>query len=302
MNNKLLKALVISGALVLSSNVSAAHLNLEDVDVWGLDVTGSGDVNNVTAFNYLDYDGASFADSTFDKGADATLIDAGDTFVDYGYLFSTGGNYNGQSADFGDYMVTSVFDNWTGTYTNATPFPLAPLSYDFETGDLTWKVWQTDANGIILGSDIDILTMSIVHGFGTFVPAIGEYVIDLTFEISDILQDNYIYYDINGDGILEAWEDLFDVALTTELGQSIYYTTTLSFVELATDPEATVGTIIEQYFLHTGELLDFDGAFGVAATNDGNLDAAKIPEPGMLSLMGLGLLGLAGLQRRRRQS
>lgn len=317
--NKIFSVIAISILLMLNSSfASAATINVVDVDYWAIDEDGMGGAGSdgFMEMNYLDYNGSTFADSTVDQGDDITAIDSGDTFVDYGYLYATSGYLLGTEPSLEYSIITAVFVDVIGTYTNEAG---EALDYDFESGSLTLSIWDSEIATVTgpTGNDVDItvpsagtetelLDLSIVEGT-TLVNqnANGTYTVSVTLAIDEVLEDDYVYFYLDGEYV-----DLYDVDIFTEDGTAKYYLTSSTTVNVISQ-ETAIQSGIAQSLLDAYDLSgegaaidDFDPltAIGVSASTDGGISAQEIPEPGMLGIMGLAFLGLAGFQRRRRHS
>ncbi|WP_375750143.1 PEP-CTERM sorting domain-containing protein [Vibrio sp. HN007] len=232
------------------------------------------------------------------------------------------------------YQLSASFTNWTGEFTN--PTGASTLEYDFASGDVVWNVQTITTGGFgapTILSTTPLLTASVIEGSGDLeaTPG-GDGEMNVIFAITDVEIDNAFYVDFNGDGIITEDEDVFDrlaairillaippgdpipVAsfelLPPEVKSQLQYGLSSPTTNLLSDPDLTQA--VDAINTATGE--SFDAADAIAANtistgdeimvvdNDGSFVVRAIPEPGMLGLMGLAFLGLAGFQRRRKHS
>ncbi|MDC0609970.1 PEP-CTERM sorting domain-containing protein [Vibrio sp.] len=292
MINKLLKPLLLLSACLVSGQTFAAYLNLTEA-TWGIDVTASGDTSNVTELDGFDYVGYSvvYVEDTDGSGT----LNSGDKTTDYGYL---------QAADSALGVISATYSDWTGVFNGPTSVGggVSIYTYSFDAGsELTWE--QTTATGTET-----IIEFALTYGLGT-VSTLGEDVIsniiEFQFEVTSVLE-NYFYLWIDGQ-----WVDMYDILNDTGtsyygLYDSLIYsftTTTVQDNNLGSTDTALLSSVsgideadIISYIDDENSIFD---TYSVSY-NDGNIDFGVVPEPGMLSLMGLAFLGLAGFQYRRK--
>lgn len=251
------------------------------------------------------------ADTTtyqYDTDGSGTLS-VGDRFTDWGnarwtdYTFVPGGaddqGLNTYTSGFKGYEVTIVWNDVTGKVTQApTVQPNGNLvsqtkydggSFDFyfdnlNTGGVPNKssfgstAWSTDDTGFLEG--IHFMTIDLTSGSGTntFNPS-GAFIhgsSQIYGTVSMLLAD-YLY----------SYPSLVDLS---------------NFIAL----EWLVGDVDqnteEKTIVFTPGMLDPDGRvtlFSIGSRHDGGLRLDVVPEPGTMLLLGSGLLGLAGVGRRR---
>lgn len=281
---RLSQLLIMSVLVLLSSQTYATVYNLSEY-AWAYDSDHNGvDTTDIITDNSLSFSGYTLAEFTTNNGTD--LSDGG-TFTDYSYLYNT---------DLGIYNVGTL----TGTV-NSSGF--AEFS---TTSTMTW--YDSNTNTAILGLSIVEGNSSLTVNGSTLY--IGQ--IYLSLEITSV-QSGYFYIYIDGE-----WVD-FATLLADSSNTLTFSTITTSGVP-TNDIDSTVDATLSSY-AGVGSISDY--IYGTAGTNkvdlteatqgdkiiyttgndgyvDVNSSAAPLPEPGMLSLMGLAFLGLAGLQRRRK--
>lgn len=289
MKHKFLKSAALASTLLLASQANAAYLNLIDVD-WKLDPDGAGPASAIE-LTALTYQGLSFAESTIANG-DPTIIDAGDTFTDYGKfsaLNAITGPFTAESLT--SYDISAEFTNFTGTYGDIyTSGTETFLPFEFDVGgEVTWFAGATE---ILTG---EIVSTPVFNSGGYASISGGDLTgnIDIYFEITSAAA-GYFFVDADGDGV---YSDLFDVLDTNTVPLMFGFSNTTNLTILPTNPLYNDGVDA----LETALGVDL-GPIGILARNTGTYQMRTIPEPGMLSLMGLAFLGLAGFQRRRRNS
>ncbi len=272
--SKVTKLSIFLLSLVFAGQALAGAITLNS-KIWGIDPTGTiGDSSNTVALLQMDYD--SF---TYVEFSDATH------FTDYGYLYSTGnpaldgvyatavlpGTISGSEAQFTGGSTMNWFDSSDNTMIELTLISgesnntaLDPENYDVE-GSLTFQYQVTD----------------VAEGY---------------------------FYIWNG----STWEDMYSLMA----GGEVFYMEASSTIQAATnqlvdfeennDNLAGSGTdIVAELDALRGasvaqDALDAPTIGSFVTFNDGNV-AVGVPEPGMLSMMGLACLGLAGFQLRRRK-
>lgn len=299
----LFKAMALTGALLLSSQAHAKFVSLDIVGTFGVNAAGTGAADAVP-MNTLDYLGFSFTD---------TPPIEGESFVDFGYIYATGGDYGGASANLDDdggtqYQLSTVFSDWIGEYTYVSDDinPVTGIPADFEaeffSGTVSWDSQIIDGAGEVVSVvEEDILELSIITGIGGLTTSgisnrqTGD--IELIFEVTDVTE-GYFFLDLNDDGEFTEFEDLaylMSMLDPEDEGYYLGYTFGTNTIQPSESREALEERLEAIFGLDEGTL-----ALGFVATNDGQFFMATIPEPGMLSLMGLAFLGLAGFQRRRK--
>lgn len=302
MKNKLLKTIAISGAILLSGQANAKFVNLDVIETFGINAAGTGAADAV-AMNALDYLGTSFTDTIPAEGA---------TFGDIGAIYAADGDYGFTDADLGDYVLTTVFTDWVGVYSdvgtddNGDGIPDS-FSAEFLSGTSSWNSSYVDpVTGDATVVDTGILELSIITGVGELsvsgVTGNQTGDMEMVFRVTGAMED-YFYIDLNGDGMFTEDEDLADLLAAIEgtdsEGYYLGYVFGTNTIVDDAGQQAIIRTALEGYLETDLSFLDTLG--GYVAVNDGLFYMATIPEPEMLSLMGLAVLGLAGLQRRRRK-
>lgn len=316
MKNKLLKTAALASTLLFGASANALTLNYDVIDLMGVSGDASTGVSTAIELDYLIYGGNSFTTNAPVEGA---------SFVDIGHIESNSGSLNGVGTplsttviDFGagtvtetTYTLAVTFTDWVGTYHDVVD--AENFSATFSSGSVSWDltttVTLTDTNGVTESSSTDagVLVMDLVQGEGNIDEGSGD--ISVIFEVVSVL-DDFIYVDVDGNGTLEEDEDLFDLlaALTTE--DEGYYLGWAFGTNTLTEQDITYAEELLAVLIQAGLATpDGNGGYdidpsldGFIATNVGAVLFASVPEPGMLSMMGLALLGFAGFSRRRKDS
>ncbi|MBF9002131.1 MULTISPECIES: PEP-CTERM sorting domain-containing protein [Vibrio] len=286
--SKMIKGFLLCFALASASQAYAGSFSLAGLD-WAVDIDGNGDTSDgLVDIDTLDFAGYTLV-SVSDTDFSGTLTD-NDTFTDYNYL----------TAD--DLAGIYTLNTMTGTLDNTVTF--GSLTYSTAYFDGSTMSWY-DA------SDTSILTISVTSGSSLLLLdgtdlTIGQ--ISLTLSIDSVVAD-YFYVDVNG-----TWVDLAD--LVASKPYDAYYFSVLTYAgvpdailaayeaELNAYTTVDTSTYLTDYAgIATVDLTDaFTGSgYTFVVVNDGTVDLTRrVPEPGMLTLMGLAFIGLAGLQRRRK--
>ena len=282
----------------VSSQAYSLTIDLTDlVDVeWGIDYNHDGNTDDVTTYtkDLMGFFGYTLVE--FNSSSTAGTISDGDKFTDYNYLKDT-------TSGSGIYTTNTM----TGTLKDTTGTTTVYSTATFDVGSV--MTWYDASN-----NDDEIMSLSVVNGDSTLkldngILTIGQ--ISLLLKVTEVTQD-YFYIKVDG-----KWVDLYDI------GEEIYL-----YVLVSSDVPSTIedaDTLTDYVNQQTGSnLTDLDGYLtdaaettqvdlSQAAANNGNGGYSymivnngtstlreRVPEPGMLSLMGLAFLGLAGLQRRRK--
>ncbi len=279
------KFLTVTLAVLFSNFANAAYIY---VNGWGIDTNGGG--NSIQSTDTLVISGFSYTDTTTDGGGNP------DTFTDTGYLSSIVGISDGSQFILNS-TITAVFDDWSGSFSNFSAIENT-ADFDFTPGGtVTW--YENSINA--LGSSI--LTAEIVNGTGTVdFDLVGtgsnSGKVNILFEVT-IVDPGYIFIDLNGDDIFTANEDLSNIILTSDIYFGYADVTNSILVDPATGAYQTA-------FTNLSGLTAFDQAdttYDLITQNTGEYGMLQVvPEPAMLSLMGLAFLGLAGFQQRRKNA
>ncbi len=287
----------VLGASILASSTSVFATDFfYDVGAAGAPGTAV-DANTLTGVAQQFAFSANTETVQFDDDGNPGLT-VGDTFSDSGNAFITGliapVVIDDEGLDsFGGYELTAT---WTGLTGTVTSFDGVNQKTSYDSGTVISFYLDTalnrNSNGTLaLGDDtgytdgLKVLELTILGGTGsnTFNAGVFEQGSSLIFgEITFALED-FFFFDFNGDGIADTTadadaNDLLDggvIALSWNLDQN-------------TDNVV----VIPEGDPLTPEL------FTVLSDHDGSVDFT-VPEPGTLALMGLGLLGMGGLARRR---
>ncbi len=271
---KISQVILICAALV-TGQAYAGSINLVGV-TWGMDATGSGDGEDVIGLGTFAYESLTYVELDLGTGQ----------FTDYAVLFSS----YAASPLAGIYATGTI-----GGYLDA-PDEDGYANANFTSGSIDWYS-ASGAPILSMGLDNAIGSIQVDSTSGSFA---------FQYEITSVA-DGYFFVEVNGE-----WVDLSELISP----EDPYYMDVISGVEIAddgtisdlatfygiTEPDLTVG------FADVGiDYADVDSALGSGVLdgeyvtyNRGTSDLAVIPEPGMLSLMGLAFLGFAGFQSRRK--
>lgn len=286
--SKMLKGFLLCFALVVTGQAYAGTFSLTSLD-WAVDLDGNGDPSD----GLVDLDTLGFFGYTLVQVSDADssgTITNGDTFTDYNYLTA-----DELSGVYTTNTMTGVLGNTVsaGTTTYSTAY--------FDGSSMSW----------FTADDTEILSLTVSSGSSLLVLngatlTIGQ--ISLTLSI-DYVAAGYFYIDVDG-----TWVDLADIIASLDY-ESYYF----NVITIAGVPDSVIAEYEAILNAYTGtdvseSLTGFAGSDDVnllealsltgytyVVVNDGTVDLTRrAPEPGMLTLMGLALIGLAYLQRRRK--
>lgn len=301
------KAVILGLTLLVTGTAYAGSLNLASLN-WAYDTDGDGDTTaGIVDFDVFNY--TSYAVLALTDDVDSDGLGTGDSFTNYGYLFpSSNGDTDGSlSKVYGANvdMSGTIGEGATFSSSGNTVYEVA-----FDAGSTqTWYKTETDS------SVTELLQLTLVYGSSTVTTnSSGEIVgigqLDLQYQITGIMQD-YFYVELDGQWV-DIWDILYDptseyygkydfniygeVATTSSLASSIGEDN-----EYADELNDVANAILggENATDYIGSDISQDGK--TITVSYGGLDLAVVPEPGMLSMMGLAFLGLAGFQSRRRR-
>jgi len=282
--SKITKLFLLCVTLALTSQAYAGTLYLSSMD-WAIDPDGASGSDTMVDIDKLTYDGFTLVQ------LDTSTM----TFTNYNYLYST--DTGSLSSIYGLSALTGSIDTTTG-------------SISFDTG--------SELNIYTDSTTDSILTLSLVSAKSNSTVDTASQTIELnqmiyTYVVTDVAQ-GYFFIKIGGE-----WVDLYYI-LNLTAGYEQYYNIydSLTYVYAATTSTIPDGVTSEaQSALGTAfgvdlsaALVDAEDEFNTVVdyssgafvtTNSGSLDIQAVPEPGMLSLMGLAFLGLAGFQSRRKR-
>lgn len=299
------KLLIILASFLLlgvgSANAVPFYWDLSNTNftATGTAVSGGGTIisfpNDITTG-----DGTSFINQTLTGGADDTILDNGDTFTEYGGLVvlsaGTGLPFPNSSLSFTlqyDDGVTSalgtsyitfeglsgyVYDHNDGgtPTTNAATIQNDSYKLAFTPGAGTIKFYlDTDYDPTTAGS-LEIASLSLIYGEGTSPQMIagtpeGQFGIIAGFQTA--LSD--FWYLDGSDTEFNAW--------MTEYGIPSIFASSFNL-------GATAASVTDNQ----------DGSIDLVVANEGSFIISAVPEPATMMLLGFGLLGLAGISRRKK--
>nr|WP_320013601.1 PEP-CTERM sorting domain-containing protein [uncultured Desulfobacter sp.] len=288
--------LIAFSFLLLSSGAAFAQSFHWDVSTVGATATGTPSANGGNAVNVPDdftTTGGSTINQTFTGGADDTVLDNGDTFTDFGglnivstgqfpgefpfildtagtptnlYVYYTG--LSGSISNFVDGGIASTAANGAAGLAEDT----FDLTFDAGVGDINFYIDDDlTPNGSF--GEIEVAALELVQGAGTapeFVINQSEGQLEIIGVFTDVL-DGFWNTGLFGD----PGQDFDDITLPVIAA---------SFNLGATFQNATDA---------------LNGGIDIEVVNEGSFAVNVVPEPATMMLFGIGLLGIAGVTRRK---
>ena len=294
-----LSQLLAAGMLIfVSSQVYATAYSLSDY-AWAYDSNQDGNISNdeIVSDDSFSFEGYTLVEVTTNSGtADLT---SGATFSDYTYLTNT------QTGVYAEALLNGTISSGsTIAYFNTT------------ASDPTSQMeWYTASGDYIL--TVDLVTNDLgQQGRSVLTVIDGDLLVNqitLYLSVSDVEYGYFYIYDET----LGEWVDF--ATLLAEGDELLFTSVTTSSAANEGDVSNEASAYIEgasgenpnSYAAAVGnasDLIDLtiayqsDGTYMYSLSHDGGIDVDSdaVPEPGMLTLMGLALIGLAYLQRRRK--
>ena len=294
---RLSQLLAVSMLILASSQVYATAYSLSDYAL-GYDSNGDGTISNdeIISDDSFSFEGYTLVEATPNSDGDLT---SGASFTDYTYLTNT------QTGVYAEAVLN-------GTITSGSTIAYFNTTASDPESQMTW---YTASGAYIL--TLDLVTNDLEQQGRSVLTVIDNDLlvnqITLYLEVSDVKAGYfYIYDETTGE-----WVDFAtllargDTLLLTSVTTSSAANTGDVSDEASAYIEGESGKDPNNYAAPVGnasDLIDLEiayqsgGTYMYSLSHDGGIDVDSdaVPEPGMLSLMGLAFLGLAGLQRRRK--
>ncbi|WP_321495875.1 PEP-CTERM sorting domain-containing protein [uncultured Desulfobacter sp.] len=206
-------------------------------------------------------------------------IDTGGNITDKGVGVFTGmTSYNGATGDNeglsdslnGDYQITFAWNDITGKVDN-------------QIGTMVYASYSTGTINFYLNKDKSYdpaLSSTYTDGDYLFSLAItgGNYSLDLSSGDGEYSLEGYVSYVVDDFWYTEKNTDLSDLSATT-----------ISMISHGDNNQADITT-------------NPDGSLIVISDHDSSFEIAVVPEPATFTLLGLSLIGFAGIARKRCRS
>lgn len=293
---KLQTILIVFSFLLLSSGAAFADSFHWDLSVTGNTATGTPAANAGNAINVpndFTTTGGSTINQTFTGGADDLALDNGDTFTEFGglnivatgqhpgdfaFLLDGGTNmyiyYTGLSGSIANFVDGGALSTAAAGATG-----LAGDSFDliFDSGVGDIFLYLDDDLDPTNGGTTQVAELELVSGIGTspdFILGQAEGQFGIVAEFTDVL-DGFWNTGLFGDAASQDFDDILNTSLDILAA---------SFNLGATFVSATDAG---------------NGGIDIAVINEGSFVVNVVPEPTTMLLFGFGLLGVAGVTRRK---
>jgi hypothetical protein len=285
---KLLKFGVCALGLAIAGQAPAATVLF--TENWGFNPFGTGVAGALSPFDEMTYLGLSYTETNGPTSSPGT------TFNDVGRIGATGFANDGSPIPGGmtglgvSYELTAAYFDWTGSYGATTG---SNTGFTFDAGGTLNIYIDTTLNYNSFATAIDginIMSLSILVGAGNinFANPVGvDGNINIEFQV-DSVAAGYWFLDTDSDGVADT--DVADL-LGTDL--------VLGFTD-SNNNITNPGLAVRTDFINSTGFGSQTGPGDIYTLNDGSFHpgAVEVPEPGILTMLGLGLLGFFPLRRK----
>jgi hypothetical protein len=292
---KNLKLAALSIALA-AATVNQASAGVFDFTNWGFNPLGTGIGGAITPIDEMTYLGTSWTNSP-------TGFTSGSSFTDDGRFYATGfanggaGVPGGPGVNPGDYEITATYLGWAGTY-GATTGGNTAFSFTPDSGILNLYI-DTPPNYSSFATASDgtpIMSLEIVNGggninFGNVGGVDGN--VNILFRVASAAA-GYWFVDTDNNGTADT-----DITALSTMGL-LTLAMTDSNNNILTSTEITDGGLIADFSTVLGyNPLQNPLSGDIFTFNDGSAQIGAVPEPEIIGLLSLGLMGLGATFRRR---
>lgn len=251
--------------LILASVIAAATTFGANASILDFDGTSFG--GGVTTFDQVDFNSDVASVSQTDTSGDGTILGV-DSFAEFGttemvnFLLSGSSNVLPTAYEMHlDYSLSGTAEQ------KLVPFSFLDVLFSGGTADL---IVDTTVDQILNGAQTTVASMTLTGGSCLVLNATNSGFCDVDFSFTPTAAG---YFSSNGTDLLS-------------LGGPITSTLIVTVQEI-------IGLSFNYNGLGAGATQDFQ------IRHDGNLIINVVPEPTSVAILGLGLLGLAGVRSRK---
>lgn len=273
--------------------LGATFAQAYELDAYTLNFSAASAVNNGGTANVADLDNVDeigfYGQSliAFNDKDNNNAISKGDTFDEY-FVIRADNFYdkNGNTINpdgYGDNFQLTLIGRASGIQTTDNNYALTSIDqfeFYFDSGTGFTEADMTNFDTLANGALVE--TGSLLLGGGTNLGGLISGTFDLLVDLEDKLHtlngSNGEFFEVDGNG------NPFDMDFAMGLVDSNN-----------TQNDNITASRFEEFFGFNVD--DYD--FSFIGTNNGSFNKSMVPEPGTILLFGLGLVGFAGLGRRR---